>query len=327
MVSMDLAPYLKEGILLCGEYDLERYDCMIELPCPKDIIYVACPPKTLQRFASSLTLAMIACDHRLDPEPNHDILFQHKRTSTCEQFLFTFKRHQIHEENNSHREFPPPPLSSSLLKKIVHNFCSEFSVSNVEEAGCMVCGQLCLIKNMHHREQVHVDLSPLHSSFTRVERMASNQPITSLLGPILAPSCSHICSECLSSFKVGNKPPKSLANGFWLGTVPDVLKKLTFTEKLLVSRIWHNHCLVKVSSGRAKMIANIVMYSNSTAVVYNVLPPSIKDLDDVLAFLFVGSAPSTMQDFSCMPMLVRHNVVKEGLGSTGMPDGKLCRLL
>jgi len=61
------------------------------------------------------------------------------------------------------------------------------------------------------------------------------------------------------------------------------------------------------------MIANIVMYSNSTAVVYNVLPPSIKDLDDVLAFLFVGSAPSTMQDFSCMPMLVRRNVIKEAL--------------
>jgi len=68
-VSVDLAPYLKEGILLCGEYDLERYDCMIELPCPKDIVYVACPPKILQRFTSSVTLAMIACDHGLDPSP------------------------------------------------------------------------------------------------------------------------------------------------------------------------------------------------------------------------------------------------------------------
>ena len=42
-VSVDLAPHLKEGILLCGEYDLEGYDCMIELSCPKDIIYIACP--------------------------------------------------------------------------------------------------------------------------------------------------------------------------------------------------------------------------------------------------------------------------------------------
>ena len=312
-VSVDLAPYLKEGILLCGEYDLERYDCMIELPCPKDIVYVACSPKILQRFASSLTLAMIACNHGLDPESNQDILFQHECTSICEQKLSMFKRRQIHEENKPLQEFPPPPLSPGLLKKIVHDFCSEFSAPNIEEAGCMVCGQLCLIKNMHSREQVHVDLSPLHSSFTRVERTASNQPITSLSGPILAPGCSHICSECLSSLKIGNKPPKSLANGFWLGTIPDVLKKLTFAEKVLVSRIRHNRCLVKVSSGRAKMIANVVMYSNPTAVVYNVLPPPLKDLDDVLAFLFVGSAPPTMQDFSRTPMLVRRNVVKEAL--------------
>jgi len=70
VVSVDLASYLKEGILLCGEYDLERYDCMIELSCPKDIVYVACPFKILQRFALSVTLAMIACDHGLDPESN-----------------------------------------------------------------------------------------------------------------------------------------------------------------------------------------------------------------------------------------------------------------
>jgi len=217
---------------------------MIELPCPKDIVYVACPPKILQRFASSLTLAMIACDYGLDPESNQDILFQHECTSTCEQKLSMFKRCQIHEENNLLQEFPPLPLSPSLLKKIVHDFCSDFSASNIEEAGCMVCGQLCLIKNMHSREQVHVDLSPLHSSFTRVERTVSNQLIILLLGPILAPSCSHICSECLSSLKMGNKPPKSLTNGFWLGTIPDVLKKFMFTKKLLVSRIQHNHCLV-----------------------------------------------------------------------------------
>jgi len=61
------------------------------------------------------------------------------------------------------------------------------------------------------------------------------------------------------------------------------------------------------------MIANMVMYSNPTAVVYNVLPPLLKDLNDILAFLFVGSAPSTMQDFSCTPMLVYCNVVKKAL--------------
>ncbi|KAF8808437.1 hypothetical protein BYT27DRAFT_7060988, partial [Phlegmacium glaucopus] len=103
-------------------------------------------------------------------------------------------------------------------------------------------------------------------------------------------------------------PPQSLANSFWLGAIPPVLQNLTFAEKMLISRIHHNKCLVRVSSGHAKMTANVIMFSNPTVKVYHSLPPS-----EILAFVFQGPAKPTDDDIKCTPMLVRQNNVKDAL--------------
>ena len=71
----------------------------------------------------------------------------------------------------------------------------------------------------------------------------------------------------------------------------DVLKN--FVEKLLIAKIRHNRCLVKVSSGRLKMIANVVMYENPSMT----LPPPIENLDEALTFLFIACSPPTIEDF------------------------------
>ena len=75
----------------------------------------------------------------------------------------------------------------------------------------------------------------------------------------------------------------------------------------------HNRCLIKVASGRSKMIANCVMYSNPIPKVYQVLPPPRADFEEVLAFLYIGSEPPTSEDFSRMLMLVRRNQVRATL--------------
>jgi hypothetical protein len=72
----------------------------------------------------------------------------------------------------------------------------------------------------------------------------------------------------------GKVPKQALANGFWLGSVPDELKDLTFAEKMMIARVRHNRAVVRVSSGRAKMTANVIMFSNPTLSVYRMLPPS-----------------------------------------------------
>ena len=134
-----------------------------------------------------------------------------------------------------------------------------------------------------------------------------------LSGPILAPGCDGVCLSCINSLKKQKVPKMALANGLWIGEVPDVLRDLTFAEQMLISRIRHNRCLVRVSSGRAKMTANVIMFANPTVKVYHALPPSLEELDEVLAFTYTGSANPTETDFARTPMLVRRIKVCKAL--------------
>jgi hypothetical protein len=91
--------------------------------------------------------------------------------------------------------------------------------------------------------------------------------------------------------------------------VPDVLKKLTFVEKILVAKVRHTCAFVKVASGMRKMKANIVAFESPIQKIYNVLPPPREDLDEVLAILFTGPCKPTAEDFARTPFLVRRNSV------------------
>ena len=82
-------------------------------------------------------------------------------------------------------------------------------------------------------------------------------------------------------------PTLALANGLWVGQIPDELKDLTYAEQLLIARVRHNRCIVKVSSGMLKMCANAILsFSNPMLKIYNVLPPPIEGMDEVLAFIY-----------------------------------------
>ncbi|KAF8810354.1 hypothetical protein BYT27DRAFT_7222077 [Phlegmacium glaucopus] len=184
-------------------------------------------------------------------------------------------------------KFPPDPPSASLIEKIVKGFCKDTIPNKLVEGGCAVCGQLVPLNNMLLLTEI-------------------DYPILPLKGPILAENCQHICKSC-------KKPPQSLANSFWIGAVPSVLQDLTFAEKILISRIRHNRCLVQVSSGHAKMIANVIMFSNPMVKVYHALPPSRQDINEILAFVFQGPIKPTDDDIKRTPMLVRRNNVKNAL--------------
>jgi len=54
--------------------------------------------------------------------------------------------------------FPPTPLSKEKVEKIINSFCKSIESDYFEEAGCIVCGQLCISKNL-------VDKSIMKNSF------------------------------------------------------------------------------------------------------------------------------------------------------------------
>ncbi|KAF9455305.1 hypothetical protein BDZ94DRAFT_1231032, partial [Collybia nuda] len=111
----------------------------------------------------------------------------------------------------------------------------------------------------------------------------------------------------------GGRPKNALANGLWIGDIPDVLKGLTYAEKILIARIRHNACVVRVASGCGKLDANAIMFANPSVKIYHKLPPSIEELNEVLAIVFLGPVIPTDELWKRTPMLVRRNRVADAL--------------
>jgi hypothetical protein len=203
-----------------------------------------------------------------------------------------------------------------LEHEIVKAWCKDMSPKSFEEVGCAVCGELSLkSKSMLLKDAaVKLDILQCSDNITRKERKTENDPVECLDGPIIEPDLQHMCARCHKSMTAGKLPKVSLTNGMWLGHVPPELTDLTFAEQLLVARVRHNRCLVRVSSGWHKMTANAISFANPTpTVVYDVLPPSKDELDEILAFIYTGPCKPTPKDFERTPLLVRRNKVGNAL--------------
>ena len=199
--------------------------------------------------------------------------------------------------SKKHVKFPPLPPSAKLCQNIVSDFCASTSPHVFEEVGCAVCGKLTPICEMEELSEVeNINLLKVHG-VTRKARCKSSDPVSELRGPILAPNCNRVCPICVDSLEKNKVPTLALANGLWVGKIPDELKDLTYAEQLLIARIRHNRCIVKVSSGMFKMRANAISFSNPIPKIYNILPPPIEEMDEVLAFIYTGPCKPTKADF------------------------------
>ena len=194
-------------------------------------------------------------------------------------------------------KFPPAPPSAELCRNIVSDFCADTSPDVFEEAGCAVCGKLTPICEMEELSEVeNINLLKV-DGVTRKARCKSADPVRELRGAILAPGCSRVCPICVESLEKKKVPTLALANGLWVGEIPDELQGLTYAEQLLIARVRHNRCIVKVSSGMFKMRANAISFSNPMPKIYSVLPPPIEEMDEVLAFIYTGPCKQTKADF------------------------------
>ena len=216
-------------------------------------------------------------------------------------------------QTNKHVRFPPDPPSVELCQNIISDFCVDTSPEMFEETGCAVCGKLAPICEMEELYEVE-NISLLKvDGVTRKARYESSDPVEELRGPILAPGCSKVCPICVESLEKNKMPALALANGLWVGDIPDELCNLTYAEQLLIARVRHNRCIVKVSSGMSKMRANAISFSNPMPKIYNVLPPPVEEMDEVLAFIYTGPCKPTKADFQRTPLLVRRLKVSKAL--------------
>ncbi|KAF9051700.1 hypothetical protein BJ165DRAFT_1341134, partial [Panaeolus papilionaceus] len=217
-------------------------------------------------------------------------------------------------ETGSHEHFPPAPVTMEDIARMMDGYCKAVAPEAIEESGCAVCGQLTLKSDLSPLSEIegYFDLL-IDPSSTRHERPNSSYPVRSTNGPVLANDLDSVCTVCMQSLKAGSRPRMSLANGLWLGVVPEVLKDLTLAEQTLIARVRYNHCVVRVSNGHAKMIANVIAFEQPTRKMYDKLPVSIKELDQVLAVLFTGHKPPSDEDLGRTPVLVRRHRVQMAL--------------
>ncbi|KAJ3484804.1 hypothetical protein NLI96_g5383 [Meripilus lineatus] len=153
-------------------------------------------------------------------------------------------------------------------------------------------------------------------------RLAASDPIVGFEGPILyekvvrregGPPNADICTECFDSLRAGRLPVYSLANGQWVGEVPDELSRLNVAEQMMISLSRHNACVGRVRKGQRRMISNAIMFAQPVAQVQKVLPPRASDIKACLAVVFIGPSRPTVEDYYRTQFVVRKQYVVEAL--------------
>ena len=316
-------PIRNEDVYILKKYDLldelchtmKKYPDSVVAQVPVQLLVECMTVKDLKDMGK---LHRVQLTSRGNKEVNKARLRDHHCVS-CPMYysLFVLKKKgspPLDEKKVQTESYPPPPADERLVKEIIDGFCQDIRPKAFEEAGCGVCGQLNVLTNMKKLSETSANLDLLvGEEVTRCPRKTSKDPIKEIAGPIIDPSCEFICTTCEGQLLNDRVPLNALANGLWLGAIPPELSNLTFAEQMMIAHIRHNRCLVRVSSGRTKMIANCIMFSNPTTELYSVLPPSREELSEVLAFVFLGSARPTDEDLQRTPMLVRRNRVAKAL--------------
>ncbi|KAJ3551659.1 hypothetical protein NM688_g4576 [Phlebia brevispora] len=207
--------------------------------------------------------------------------------------------------NDSDAEFPPKPHSRHALAEFVKEWCTEISADVLGEAVCAVCGQLTIEQQ---QKKIAVD-NPLLKLLC-IEGVVASAVSDDRMAPVLCPAgicdngaqCS-VCGVCMKALRRRTVPNIALANGLWVGEVPECLARLNFVEKLVVARYRHNACIVKVHKGGYKMSANAIVFPQPVAKLNAVLPVPKEDLDEMLAILFTGPTAPLESDFKRTPFI------------------------
>ncbi|KAK7685939.1 hypothetical protein QCA50_010748 [Cerrena zonata] len=212
----------------------------------------------------------------------------------------------------SSTSFPPAPASLMTQMEIIREWTAATSGLALAEVACAVPVDDPLFLILR-RLDVSVAVCE------RVDRTTLPQvvrsPILERAGIVVSNtvSCCNVCPRCKKSLDMQNIPPRSLANGLWIGDIAMPLVILNYCERIIVARFRHNAFVIAVQMGQRRMRANAITFSQPIAKVYTVLPPPREEIDDCLAILFTGPCAPTPADLKRTPFLVSHRRVWNAL--------------
>ena len=222
--------------------------------------------------------------------------------------------------------FPPKPLPIFGMARICQLWAAAFSRENVCELPCAVCARMKPARETSMVAKESLNLEPLMTTgegVAFIERKTDDAPFGEVDEPLLFPGgCENeggipflrICKECLPALKKGRRPKHSLANGLWVGDIPEELRALNYVERLVVALERRNACTVRVAKlGHRKLTANAVVFAQPVHKFYTHLPPPRKDIEECLSIIFIGSCIPDGKEFRQTPFIVRRDVVLAAL--------------
>ncbi|KAJ6628647.1 hypothetical protein B0H10DRAFT_1777949 [Mycena sp. CBHHK59/15] len=146
--------------------------------------------------------------------------------------------------------FPPRLLTEAQTYRVISKHCKTMHPSSFVESGCAVRGCLVARRLLTPLSKFEGSLALLiHPGVTRKERFSSSDPIEELEGPVLAEGCTSICVNCEMYLNNSVIPRTSLVHHNWIEAVPEQLWDLTYAEGIMIARVRHNWCVVRVNSG------------------------------------------------------------------------------
>jgi hypothetical protein len=105
-----------------------------------------------------------------------------------------------------------------------------------------------------------------------------------------------VCSACTLDLRAGRRPKLALVNHLSIGDIPDALRDLTLAEQTLISKVRFSRSVVRVSNSHTKMIANVIVFEHPTVQIYDKLPISCDNLNEILAVAFTGVLHPTEEE-------------------------------
>jgi len=230
----------------------------------------------------------------------------------------------------------PQLVNTNLKEKMFHEQTSKASLSTFT---CALCAESTLCTNCHAVLASGVDLNllkfrqdpHLNSSLNTLPLPYQHGPLQDVLLEPAGVTVDEngnvqllLCSQCHSALKPDKIPPLSLANGTFLGPIPDELKDLTVIEEAMIARCWAKCWIVQLKEENPTIVApdsqrgfrgHIIIYPQRPSEIAKLLPPNLTDIITPVCVLFVGSTPPSAEWLceKAKPLCVRHEKVRAAL--------------
>lgn len=202
----------------------------------------------------------------------------------------------------------------SLNSTVIFDLKKVHTVLSVDRSPCAVCDMNVVVKDQHFlsaSDLPNKNLLVAGEMLQKHERVMSNfcdypgDTTKQLHGLVLskhgfssaAPFQMHVCDDCYRSLKSSNMPDAALANGFWVGTLPEHFQDMTFVERAAAYPVRIKGRVIALESrrvnnapGTAKrsLRGTSVFYANDASSVAKELPLAAIGLLDMITVVLAG---------------------------------------